>query len=138
MNMRYLVRSGHLVCWRHLGTGGEGRRSRETLEAGEDPADPGGRHQAAALSVIRLAEIKAGDEVDFAKLQTALRKVTQTGLISNIDFEYESLPDKETDVILHLTCKDVKPLTKASIQIPMVNQDDVWKYNEAHGQPAFQ
>ncbi len=120
------------------------------------------------LSVIRLAEIKAGDEVDFPKLQKALHKVTQTGLINSIDFEYESLPDKETDVILHLICTDAKPLAKASIQIPKVNEDDVWawlseqadplftrelpateaaiglysrwitKYIEAHGEPTFQ
>jgi hypothetical protein len=80
------------------------------------------------LSVIRLAEIKAGDEVNFSKLQSALKKATLTGLISNIDFEYESLPDKETDVILHLKCTDVKPSAKASIQIPKVNEDDVWSW----------
>ncbi len=119
------------------------------------------------LSVIRLAGIKAGDEVDFAKVRTALQKATQTGLISKIDFEYESLPDKETEVILHLKCTDVMPLAKASIQIPKVNEDDVWnwlvqldplftrdlppteaaiqlysrgiaKYMETHGDPAFQ
>jgi hypothetical protein len=80
------------------------------------------------LSVIRLAEIKAGDEVDFARLQSALQKVTRTGLIGNIDFEYESVPDKETDVILHLKCTDVRPSAKASIQIPKVNEDDVWNW----------
>jgi hypothetical protein len=92
--------------------------------------------------------------------------VTQSGLISNIDFEYESLPDKETDVVLHLKCTDVKPTAKASIQIPQVNEDDVWnwlgqvdplftrelppneaairlyslwigKYMESHGNPKF-
>jgi hypothetical protein len=120
-----------------------------------------------ALSVIRLAKIKAGDQVDFVKLQQALRGVTQTGLISHIDFEYESLPDKETDVILHLKCMDVKPIAKASIEIKDVNEDDVWmwlgqvdpmftremppteaairfysimiiKYMETHGSPTFQ
>lgn len=56
------------------------------------------------LSVIRLAQIKAGDQVNFIKLRGAMQRVTQSGLISNIDFEYESLPDKETDVVLHLKC----------------------------------
>ena len=120
-----------------------------------------------ALSVIRLTQVKAGDEVDFAKLQGALQKVTQTGLISNIDFEYESVPDKDTDVILHMKCTDANPSTKASIQIPKINEDDVWtwltgvdplftremppneaairlysaligKYMEQHGSPDFQ
>jgi hypothetical protein len=120
-----------------------------------------------ALSVVRLAQIKAGDEVNFLKLHSAMQKVTQSGLISNIDFEYESLPDKETEVVLHLKCTDVKPAAKASIQIPKVNEDDVWiwlagvdplftremppneaairlysnwigKYMESHGDPKFQ
>ena len=119
------------------------------------------------LSVIRLAQIKAFDQVNFMKLQNALHKVTQTGLISSIDFEYESLPDSETDVIVHLTCTDVKPSAKAEIQIPNVNEEDVWtwlvqldplftremppteaairlystyigKYMETHGTPDFQ
>jgi len=46
-----------------------------------------------------------------------MQKVTQSGLINNIEFEYESLPDKETDVILHMKCEDVKPVAKAPIQI---------------------
>jgi hypothetical protein len=78
--------------------------------------------------VIRLAQIKTGDQVNFLKLHAAMQKVTQSGLISNIAFEYESLPDKETDVILHLKCTDVKPTVKASIQIPQVNEDDVWNW----------
>src|SRR5258708_8078897 len=81
-----------------------------------------------ALSVIRLAQIKAGDEVNFVKLRGALQKVTQTGLISNIDFEYEAAPDRETDVLLHIKCTDVKPTAKASIQVPNVNEDDVWTW----------
>src|SRR6266849_3961878 len=81
-----------------------------------------------ALSVIRLAQIKAGDQVNFVKLHAAMQKVTQSGLIGNIDFEYESLPDQETDVILHMKCTDVKAAAKASIQIPNVNEDDVWNW----------
>jgi hypothetical protein len=120
-----------------------------------------------ALSVIRLAQIKTGDETNFMKLQGAMQKVTQSGLIGNIEFEYESAPDKETDVILHLKCTDVKPSARASIQIANVNEDDVWdwltktdpmftremppteaairlysqwigKYMESHGVPKFQ
>ena len=62
------------------------------------------------------------------KLQSALHKVTQTGLISNIDFEYESPPDSETDVIVHLKCRDMKPSAKASIQIPNVHGEDAWSW----------
>jgi len=120
-----------------------------------------------ALSVIHLAQIKAGDEVNFVKLHSALQRVTQSGLISNIEFEYESLPDKETDVVLHMKCTDVKPSAKASVQIPKVNEDELWnwltqldplftremppteaairlyshwigKYIESHGDPKFQ
>ena len=79
-------------------------------------------------SVIRLAQIKVGDQVNFAKLNDAMQKVTKSGLISHIEFEYESLPDKKTDVILHLKCMDEKPVAKASIQIPKVNEGDVWTW----------
>jgi hypothetical protein len=119
------------------------------------------------LSVIHLAGIKAGDQVNFLKLHEAMQKVTKTGLITNIDFEYESLPDKETEVVLHMKCTDVAPTAKATIAIPQVNENDVWawlnqvdplftrdlppteaaikfysywigKYMEAHGIPDFQ
>jgi hypothetical protein len=120
-----------------------------------------------ALSVIHLAQIRAGDEVNFLKLHSALQKVTQSGLIKSIDFEYESAPDSETDVIVHLKCVDEKPSATATIQIPKVNEGDVWmwleqidplftrempptdaairlyaawigKYMESHGEPNFQ
>jgi hypothetical protein len=119
-----------------------------------------------ALSVIHLAQIKAGDEVNFIKLHGALQKVTQSGLIS-IDFEYESLPDSETDVVLHMRCTDVKPTATASIHIPKVSEEELWawlaqvdplftrelppteaairlysnwiaKFMESHGDPKFQ
>lgn len=81
-----------------------------------------------SLSVIRLAQIKAGDRVNFLILNAALQKVTKSGLINNIDFEYESVPNSETDVILHLKCTDEKATAKASIEIPKVNEDDVWTW----------
>jgi hypothetical protein len=81
-----------------------------------------------ARSVIRLAQIQVGDQVNFVKLNDALQKVMRSGLISHIDFEYESLPDKETDVILHMKCTDEKPVAKASIQIPKVNEEEVWTW----------
>ena len=81
-----------------------------------------------ALSVVSLAQVKAGDQVNFIKLHSAMQKVTKSGLISNIDFEYESVPDKETDVILHLKCTDVPPVAIASIRIAKLNEDDVWKW----------
>jgi hypothetical protein len=80
------------------------------------------------LSVIHLAQIKAGDEVNFIKLHSALQKVAQSGLIRNIDFEYESVPDSETDVVLHLICTDEKPSATASINIPKVSEEDIWKW----------
>ena len=90
-----------------------------------------------ALSVIHLAQIKAGDEVNFAKLYAAVQKATNSGLIQNIAFEYESLPEKDTDVILHLKCIDVKPTATASIQIANVPQDDVWNWLATQIDPLF-
>ena len=63
-------------------------------------------------SVIRLSQIKIGDQVNFVKLFEALQKVTKTGLIHNIDFDYDSLPDAETDVVLHMKCTDNAPTAK--------------------------
>lgn len=83
---------------------------------------------ASGAAAQQPSQIKAGDQVDFAKLHEAMQKVTATGLISKIDFEYESLPDKETDVILHMKCTDVMPLAQGVIQIAKVDQDDVWKW----------
>lgn len=79
-------------------------------------------------SVLRLAQIKVGDEVNFMTLQSALHKVTLSGLISNIDFEYESLRDSVTEVILHMKCTDAKPLATASIRIANVNEEQVWTW----------
>jgi hypothetical protein len=81
-----------------------------------------------APSVMRLAQIKIGDEVNFVKLHAALQNATRSGLIRNIEFEYESLPDSETDVILHLKCTDEKPAATASIRIPNVNEEEVWAW----------
>lgn len=81
-----------------------------------------------ARSVIRLAQIQIGDRVNFVKLNDALQKVMRSGLIRHIDFEYESLPDKATDVILHMKCTDEKPVARASILISKVNEDDVWTW----------
>jgi hypothetical protein len=119
------------------------------------------------LSVIRLAQLQAGQEVNFLTVQTALQKVSKVGLIENIDFEYESVPDADTEVILRLRCRDFAPSAKAKIEIPNVAEDEVWKwlagvdplftremppteaairlysfwigkYFESHGQPDFQ
>ena len=84
--------------------------------------------QVPPLSVLRLAKISVGDQVNFVILHAAMERVTHTGLISNIDFEYESVPDKETDVILHMRCTDVARTAKASIEIAKVNEDDVWTW----------
>lgn len=120
-----------------------------------------------ARSIINLAQIKTGDEMNFVKLNTALQKVTRSGLIGNVQFEYESLPDKETDVVLHLKCTDVNPTATASINIPKMNEEEIWawlaqidplftrkmppteaairlysnwiaKFMESHGDPKFQ
>jgi hypothetical protein len=80
------------------------------------------------LSVIHLADIKVGDQVNFLRLQGALQQVTRSGLISNIDFEYESLPENETEVVLHMKCTDVPPIAKATIAIPQVDENDVWAW----------
>jgi hypothetical protein len=120
-----------------------------------------------APSVVRLAQIKIGDEVNFVKLHTSLQDATRSSLLRNIEFEYESLPDSERDVVLHLKCTDEKPTATASIHIPKVSEEELWawlvevdplftremppteaaihlysnwivKFMESHGDPKFQ
>lgn len=81
-----------------------------------------------ALSVIRLAQLKVGDQVNFNKLFEALQKVTKSGLILNIDFEYESIPNQENDVILHMQCKDAEATALASISISKVDEAAAWTW----------
>jgi hypothetical protein len=106
----------------HEGTQGDGQKlvkiKRIEVEGSRFPA----------ASVTRLAQIKAGDEVNFVKLHSALQNATKSGLIANIEFEYESVPESATDVILHLKCTDVKPSATATIKLPKVNEDDVWAW----------
>jgi hypothetical protein len=120
-----------------------------------------------APSIIGLAQIKIGDQVNFVKLHAALQHVTGSGLVRNVEFEYESMPENDSDVVLHLKCTDEKPSAESSIRIPNVNEADVWtwlakidplftrdmpptepairiysnwiaKFMEGHGDPKFQ
>ena len=79
-------------------------------------------------SVVRLTELKAGATVTFADVYKAMQRVTSTGLIDKIDFEYESLPDKVDEVMLRLKCRDTKPIVPASVKIAGVEEDKVWKW----------
>lgn len=81
-----------------------------------------------AKSVVRLTELKSGATVTFAEVFKAMQKVTSTGLIDNIDFEYESLPDKDTEVVLKLKCRDTKPIVPATVKIAGVEDLQVWKW----------
>ena len=81
-----------------------------------------------ARSVIRLTELKSGVTVTFADVFKAMQKVTSTGLIDNIDFEYESWPDKVDEVMLRLKCRDTKPIIPATVKIAGVEEDKVWKW----------
>ncbi|HLW75519.1 MAG TPA: hypothetical protein VKS01_01020 [Bryobacteraceae bacterium] len=90
-----------------------------------------------ALSVVHIAQIKVGDQVNFLKLRAALEKVTATGLIKNVDFEYESVADSEQDVIVHLLCVDEQPAATASIEIPDVNEDEAWQWLAREVDPLF-
>ena len=81
-----------------------------------------------AASVVRLAGLHTGKQVNFLALHEALQKVTRTGLIGNIDFEYENYADKPDEVKLVMKCRDVLPLVPALIAIEGVEDEAVWKW----------
>lgn len=81
-----------------------------------------------AASVIRLVQLQVGQKVNFLTVHAAVQRASKVGLIENIAFEYESVPESDSTVVLHLRCKDFPPSAQASIQIPKVDAEDVWKW----------
>ena len=57
------------------------------------------------VSVVRLAGLHTGKQVNFLLLNDALQKVVSSGLIENIDFEYENYEDKPEEVKLVMKCR---------------------------------
>ena len=80
-----------------------------------------------SASIIRLLELKIGQEANEKTVRAALQHANLSGLFSSITFNYESEPGSK-DVELILDVHDEKPLLPAAIHVPKVDQEEVWQW----------
>ena len=78
-------------------------------------------------SVQMLTGVRPGQQINEASLRKAIQRMTDSGLVKNVDYAYESLSGP-TSVAVQLTIVDETPLLPASIQLPDVEAEDVWTY----------
>ena len=77
-----------------------------------------------ADSVIRIAGLAVGQDVNDLIVNTACHKITATGLVKTVDYGYEVYPDKP-GAVLTLTLADEGPLFPATIQ-PSGEEEHLW------------
>lgn len=77
-----------------------------------------------SLSVIALMNLKAGDKVNDALINTACHRLQSTGLVKSIDYQYLLYPD-QPGATLTLTVVDEDKLVPATIE-PKEDSDALW------------
>jgi hypothetical protein len=83
-----------------------------------------------AASVIKLLELKIGQEANEKTVRAALQRVTLSGLFASIDFNYESEPgSKEVELVLDV--HDQMPLLPAAIHVPKAAEEEIWQWLKA-------
>ena len=87
---------------------------------------PGSRFS--TVSIVRLAGLHTGKQVNFLLLNDALQKVVSSGLIENIDFEYENYEDKPEEVKLLMKCRDAMPIVPSRVVIDGADEEAIWKW----------
>lgn len=75
-------------------------------------------------SVIRIAGLAVGQDVNDLIVNTACHKITATGLVKTVDYGYEVYPDKP-GAVLTLTLADEGPLFPAKIE-PEGEEEPLW------------
>ena len=88
------------------------------------------------VSVVRLAGLHTGKRVNFLLLNDALQKVVSSGLIENIDFEYENYEDKPEEVKLLMKCRDAMPIVPSRVVIDGADEEAIWKWLQ-NADPLF-
>ncbi len=76
--------------------------------------------------VLDLAGLHVGAPVDQSALDDASRKLAETGMFESVNYNYAQGPKKGYALTLRLA--DPKSLSDASIDIPGVNEDEVWQW----------
>ena len=77
-------------------------------------------------SIIAMTGLREGQKVDQMPVVKACTRLTDSGLVANVEYNYESLDQPKT-VALELKITDVVPLLPATINIKGVDQEEVWK-----------
>jgi hypothetical protein len=78
-------------------------------------------------SIQMLTGLRTGQQINEASLRKAIQRMADSGLVKNVDYSYQSL-SRPTSVALDLRITDELPLLPASIQLPEVDDEDVWAY----------
>jgi len=76
--------------------------------------------------VLELAGLHIGSPVDQAALDAASRKLGETGLFESVNYRYAQGPKR--GYALTLAVADFKSLSDATIDVPGVNEDEVWRW----------
>lgn len=80
-----------------------------------------------ASSVQMLTGLRPGQQINETSLRKAIERMLDSGLVKNVDYSYESMSSPRS-VLLELRIEDESPLLPASIQLPGVEQENVWAY----------
>jgi outer membrane protein assembly factor BamA len=76
--------------------------------------------------VLELAGLHIGSPVDKAALDTASQKLGETGLFESVNYRYAQGPKR--GYALTLAVADFKSLSDATIDVPGVNEEEVWRW----------
>jgi hypothetical protein len=85
-------------------------------------------------SIETLTGLHAGLQINETVVRKAIDRMLESGLIKSVDYNYESLSEPGADrqaVALTLSIVDETPLLPASIDIPGVEEEQVWRYLES-------
>lgn len=79
--------------------------------------------------VLEMADLRLAAPIDKDGIEQACRKLQQTGLFASISYRYA--PGRNKGFALALTLTDQAPLMPAAIDVPGVNEDEVWQWLRA-------
>jgi hypothetical protein len=85
-------------------------------------------------TVLELSGFHIGASIDRAAIEVGCRRLEETGLFSSINFRYAPTP--KNGFALTLSLRDQGSVSAASIDIPGVDEGEVWQWLAARF-PAF-
>jgi outer membrane protein assembly factor BamA len=80
--------------------------------------------------VLELAGLHIGSPVDQAAMEGASRRLNETGMFESVSYSYE--PGQKQGYALTLKVPDPSSLFNATIDIPGVNDDELWRWLASH------